>query len=402
MGARIKAARGKLAVRLHWTWSEGDRRVRYSSYEGTGLDDTESNRAVLERRFAQPIEREMDAETWTPARYLFYFPHGHRAAEFRTPQGTDTLFPTLHEQFEDWMKRRTNVRPALYRDRRLHLPKYVLGEIGHLRLDQITARVVDDLRATLRRQGLKESSVRSILGGSLRALLRDARAIDGIAIGDPFIALRNTWQTAVAERPDPFTREERDRIEAHFLARWPVLAPAIITLFRTGMRPSELAGLRWGDVDLVAGTLEIRRSRVLGHENLPKTARSRRVIAVLPQSQVIELLREAQPLHAGEALHVFRMPHSATLEQGTLRGRYFAPTLRALGIRPRKLYATRHTFISLALTDGLNPKFIADYCGTSMARIETNYGRWMGSDHNELAKLDAATRLPRCSVGRAK
>ena len=34
----------------------------------------------------------------------------------------------------------------------------------------------------------------------------------------------------------------------------------------------------------------------------------------------------------------------------------------------------RHTFISVGLTDGANPKWLADYCGTSLVMIEKHYG----------------------------
>jgi integrase len=46
------------------------------------------------------------------------------------------------------------------------------------------------------------------------------------------------------------------------------------------------------------------------------------------------------------------------------------PALRRLNLRPRKFYATRHTFISVALTRGWNLKALAEYCGTSVAMIE--------------------------------
>jgi integrase len=51
--------------------------------------------------------------------------------------------------------------------------------------------------------------------------------------------------------------------------------------------------------------------------------------------------------------------------------------LRATGIRPRKFYATRHTFISIALTRGVNIKCLAEYTGTSVAMIERGYGRFL-------------------------
>jgi len=51
-----------------------------------------------------------------------------------------------------------------------------------------------------------------------------------------------------------------------------------------------------------------------------------------------------------------------------------------LGIRPRKFYATRHTFISVAVSKGCNLKWVAEYCGTSVEMIEKSYGRYITDD----------------------
>ena len=48
--------------------------------------------------------------------------------------------------------------------------------------------------------------------------------------------------------------------------------------------------------------------------------------------------------------------------------------LRSLGVRPRKFYTTRHTFIAWALSEGANLKGLAEYCGTSVQMIEQSYG----------------------------
>ena len=54
--------------------------------------------------------------------------------------------------------------------------------------------------------------------------------------------------------------------------------------------------------------------------------------------------------------------------------------LRGCGIRPRKFYSTRHTFIAWALSEGANLKGLAEYCGTSVQMIEQSYGRFMRKD----------------------
>jgi len=54
--------------------------------------------------------------------------------------------------------------------------------------------------------------------------------------------------------------------------------------------------------------------------------------------------------------------------------------LRALSIRERKFYATRYTYISVALSAGVNTKWLAEQCGTSVAMIEKHYGRYIKGD----------------------
>jgi integrase len=66
--------------------------------------------------------------------------------------------------------------------------------------------------------------------------------------------------------------------------------------------------------------------------------------------------------------------NSGPVEQREWPKDHWRRALTATKVRPRKFYATKHTFISVALTKGLNLKFIAEYCGTSVAMIEQDYG----------------------------
>jgi hypothetical protein len=43
----------------------------------------------------------------------------------------------------------------------------------------------------------------------------------------------------------------------------------------------------------------------------------------------------------------------------------------------------RHTFISVGLTHGVKIKWLAEYCGTSVAMIEKHYGNYLGGDSEE-------------------
>ncbi len=196
---------------------------------------------------------------------------------------------------------------------------------------------------------------------------------------DPFQALQ--WPRIPTARPDPFSEEERDDILAQFKAKVPSYFPFLHTLFWTGMRPSEALALRWEDIELKHGFLSISKSRYLGTENSPKTPGSEREIRLLPG--VVEVLRAIKPLHVAIDEHVFKNQDGEPVNFHTWRGGLWYRALRATGIRERKPYATRHTFISVGLSNGVNIKWLAEYCGTSVAMIEKHYGRYLRSDSDE-------------------
>jgi hypothetical protein len=185
---------------------------------------------------------------------------------------------------------------------------------------------------------------------------------------------------------------ERDALIGYFRERNPHYAPLVQTMFLTGLRTGEATGLRWGDVDLRSETMTVRRSRTMGEDNPPKTKRSRRTIRLL--ADVVSVLRAHQPLHAAEDVFVFTTQVGTPLDEEAFVAKHWRRAIRATGIRPRKFYATRHTFISWALTRGANLEWIADYCGTSVEMIERHYGRYVHGDDGQLALLSTVPSEP--------
>ena len=115
-----------------------------------------------------------------------------------------------------------------------------------------------------------------------------------------------------------------------------------------------------------------------------------RVIKLLPS--VVDPLKRLKPLHVTEADHVFLNQEGHLLSFHTWRKGVWYRILRAANVRERKPYCSRHCFISVGLSNGINIKWLADYCGTSIAMIEKHYGRYVKNDAAEqLAKLIPVT-----------
>jgi len=111
----------------------------------------------------------------------------------------------------------------------------------------------------------------------------------------------------------------------------------------------------------------------MGHESAPKTRASDRTISLAPE------LREILRAHVGDAApDRFLLVNQAggPVNQRHWPREYWRPCIDALELRWRKFYATRHTFISLALSEGADVYGVAKYCGTSVAMIERHYGKY--------------------------
>jgi len=371
MACHVKVNRhGFLAFRLYWKGME--------SWEGTGLRDTVKNRRRVEAR-AEIINEEMEQGTFD---YLKRFPEGNKSHLFKPeeePTKEDTGPKTVGQYYEEWIKTKKPpmVRKSLEQKYRQHYENYIEGQSSDVSIEEITPRFLENFRIyLLEERGLKLKTCRNIIDGTFRAMIRDARVVDYLIDKDPFAALK--WPRTENTEPDPFTEEERDKILLYFKMKNPFYYPFIYTQFWTGIRPSEATALKWGSIDLDRGTFSITRSRHLGEENTTKTKGSWRTIRLLPN--VEDLLKQSKPLRVTEGDYLFTNTEGGPLDQDQWRKDYWYKSLRALSIRERKFYATRHTYISVALSAGVNIKWLAEQCGTSVAMIEKHYGRYIRDD----------------------
>ena len=233
-------------------------------------------------------------------------------------------------------------------------------------------RTLENFKIQLLSWDLSVSTVRRVIDGAFSAMIRDAKKFDGLVIDDPFIVIE--WPETPREKPDPFTEAECDAILSYFRQRAAerkiLFADYVFvySLFWTGMRPSEAIALRWGDVDLSIGKAEITKSRHLGAEAFSLACRGLRKSQEFDHSRSVRLLP------------VFRDAVTKPFDAAQWRKRHWNQALRVKEIRPRKFYATRLTYISVALSHSVNIKWLSEQCGTSVEIVERNYGRHIRDD----------------------
>ena len=141
-----------------------------------------------------------------------------------------------------------------------------------------------------------------------------------------------------------------------------------------GLRRGELLGLRWEDVDLEAGSLEIRRTlqRVGGELRAvtPKTRTSRRTVPLIGLcTEALTAYREHQKEEAERTGkdwqntgYVFTTLIGTPLEPDNLRRSWY-PLRDAVGLPGTRFHDLRHSCVTLLLDLGVPPHIVRDIVG---------------------------------------
>lgn len=131
----------------------------------------------------------------------------------------------------------------------------------------------------------------------------------------------------------------------------------------TGLRTGEALGLKFEDFDLKERVISVRRALVRGQVATTKTIAGDRDIALSrPVWEIYQ--RRILSNENGSAWFFYSRKPGAVMSRKAL-ARAWGETLRAFSIEPRPLYATRHTFASLAIAAGEDPLWVAKVMGHS-------------------------------------
>lgn len=158
--------------------------------------------------------------------------------------------------------------------------------------------------------------------------------------------------------------------------------PVFLTLAMTGMRPAELRGLQWGDIDLIGRKIYIQRIYHRRCILAPKTAMSSRDI-VMPQ-RLVECLRRYKRYSASRRwVFVTRLgePISASSTIRYWLGQFFAD----IGIRYVTPYSFRHYFAAALMDAGVPLTTVQRYGGWSDGKMVLLYAARQGRRGMEAA-----------------
>jgi integrase len=378
----IYRERGRLVLRLTIDGSVGPQRVRHGTYPDSpeGWEDADRDRRIL-----------VGAEA---------------AGSLQAPSQL-----SVGDYLESWIEsleydvRMGNLRPGTAHHYAIDMRAKVIPRIGQIALTDLTSKMLRRLYSDLLDSGgrsgkpLSGKSVRNV-GTILRRALRDAVA-DDLLKSNPAdgVKLPKVGKSKIQTWTPEQTRHALDGLAE------PLRSMVHLTA-TTGMRRSEVLGLRWSSVDFEAHALDVTATLVLvgtvpTFSELTKTKSSRRRIALDPATvETLKAHRVVQLKHRLAAGELWTDPHGLVFTDEI--GDYFSPSrytrmfqseAQRLGLPPIGVHGLRHSLATTALADGVPVKVVADRLGHSSVATTLDRYSHVSEEQDRAAAVHLAERI---------
>lgn len=270
-------------------------------------------------------------------------------------------------------------------DYRYYSEKYLIPNIGDMRLSRLGVEDFDVLYASLTKKGVGARTVNQVHATARVALQRAVkkRLISYNPVRDADVPRYSTdtreYRTLSWEEVERFfTAVQGDRYEAYFVF-------AVLS----GVRPQELRALSWEDMDFDKGQATIRRAveEMRGEQpvirNTTKTKKAR-IVPLLPEA--ISALKAHRARQNEERLGkaglwkdrglVFPNALGGITRGGNLAKRHMKPALERASLpKEIRVYDLRHTFATLWVEGGEGISTLSGILGH--ARTSTTSDRYV-------------------------
>lgn len=297
--------------------------------------------------------------------YEKYFPYSKKAKKFSKNQGNHI---TIENALKDWLRKKDRkCADSTIKDYSSAIYFHLIPAFGKINLTELKRSHVDDWIETL---NITNKRINNILS-PLRQVFKDA-FFDGLISVNPL--LRVAYLPIKHREPQPFNKEEISKILNHLTGQEKNL---IQFAFWSGLRTSELIGLRWEDIDFENDRFYVRQAVVRGKVKDTKTSAGTRTVDLNEHSKEALLSQKGYTEGSERVFHDVRTNQPWKNDQA-IRKRLWLTTLKSNNIPFRNPYQTRHTFASMMLCEGRNPLWVAQQMGhKDWGMIIKHYGRWI-------------------------
>lgn len=319
----------------------------------------------------------------------------------------DSETASLAEAADRWLtvcetigrKGREPVEALTLRPYKLHA-KILKGLRGATKLNTLTPLWCDQLRDELLTLYTRKYAKKILV--SFKAILSQARS-DGRMKHDPAentaITISKRQRKADQKSEIPSVEEARLLLATALALRnsdneqiaqaWKRYYPFFVTAIYSGMRPGEVLGLPWRNVDFKKSEIKVNQDAdILGNIGLPKSAAAYRTIH-MPDVAMRALQRWKLSCPKGEQDLVFPNWKGEVESHTNLTKRGWYVLLEKAGLNEKKqppkypLKSLRHVRASLEIHNGASAKELTDLMGHASVQITFDVYGHLFKDHAE-------------------
>ena len=280
---------------------------------------------------------------------------------------------------------------------------HISPAIGKRRVDSVTRSDVERLARSMLERGLAPKTVRNVMtflhsvfalaaesewtaGNPVARAARPRRRREGDADPDLRFPTLPELDAMIAGIPDHTV--DRD-------ALGPVLRLVILAAATSGLRQSELLGLRWEHVDTRAQRIRVRNAWVrYEHSGEGKSDLSTRRSVPMTDRLVVELKRwRLRTVFSDEDDLVFGHPELGAPLDRTKVTRRFQSACEAAGVRKIRSQDLRHTFATTLAAAGVPLRTIQEHLGHADLKTTQIYAHYAPSTR-EVQAINEAFGVP--------
>jgi integrase len=241
------------------------------------------------------------------------------------------------------------------------IERLILPYFKELSVENIKVQHIDDWQAKL----LQKYSTTTVKRcKSILSMILDRALADEIITRNPVQYSRKFKVSH--KKQEPYSLEEMKKLLQYSTGKFKAF---MHLAFTTGMRPGELLGLKWKDIDFDRGDIHLKRSISKGIVTNNTHTKNHDRLVVAPK-MVLDMIKEIDKTSEYIFVNSYGKPF---YEPKSISKVYLQPLCDELGIKYKGLKATRHTYVSIMRNRGVSQDFITDIVGHSKLVSDKHY-----------------------------
>lgn len=281
---------------------------------------------------------------------------------------------TVADAAQQWLSSaKLRIKESSYANYENIVSKHILPILGKEFMSNLTTSKLNDFIHYKLNHGRLNGNG-GLSAKSVRDIMTVYRSIEAFAVREYGISETYfTMPKVEKKQTDVLNAFERKRLETYLLHNQNNTNISVLLCLFTGLRVGELCGLKWNDIDFDNGTVSVSRTvqRINKHgksEVAIGSPKSKSSVRIVPVPDFLLAILKAK--RKGDDFYIITGTCKPT-EPRTMQNR-FKSILKICGIRNVNFHLLRHTYATICIENGFDPKTLSELLGHADASITLN------------------------------